>query len=119
MEANRRENDVTVVRPPARLDAGAAPAFKAFAEPLVGEGESSVVVDFSGVDFVDSGGLGCLIGLVRKARAGGGDMIMAAPSERVRSIFRLTRFHRVVEIFDDVNAAAEALGREASGGVAL
>jgi anti-sigma B factor antagonist len=60
-----------------------------------------VVLDMSGVQFVDSAGLGAILSCLRQLNAKGGDMKVFGLSKAVRSLFELVRMHKVVEIFNN------------------
>ena len=66
----------------------------------------NVVVDLSGVDFIDSAGLGLLIALLKRISERGGDLKIAGLQKKVRMVFEITRAFKVFDIFDN---AAEAL----------
>src|SRR2546429_2716910 len=63
---------VTVVAPKGRLDMSSAPAFRERVKQLVESGATHLVVDLGGVTFVDSSGLGAVIGGLKVARQAGG-----------------------------------------------
>jgi anti-sigma B factor antagonist len=67
-----------------------------------------LVLNFAGVSYVDSGGLGVLVGLLTTARAAGGDIKLAAPGGRVREVLKITRLDSVFEVHADAEKAAEA-----------
>ena len=73
-----------------------------------------VVLDLANVTYVDSGGLGAIVGLYSSARAAGGDLKVARASERVRHVFRITKLVAVLEDYDSVEAAVAALSRHAA-----
>lgn len=77
---------------------------------LAQSGCRQVVVDLSGVEQMDSTGLGSLIGAMKKVVEQGGDLRLAALQKRVRLVFEITRTHRVFEIFDTVEEALRAAG---------
>ncbi len=70
---------------------------------------NKVVVDLSEVRFIDSTGLGVLIGGLRRAREKGGDLVLASPSERVKRILEITNLTQVLPSFDQVEEAILAL----------
>ncbi len=69
------------------------------------EAAVDVVLDLGSVEFIDSTGLGLIVALNRRIRRGGGDLRVAAPRRDVQTALELTRMHRLVEIYDDVDTA--------------
>ena len=100
--------DATLLRCRGRLNMTAAPEFRRYLEAIFEEGAARVVVDLTGTSFIDSSGLGALIGGLKQARSRGGDLRIAAPSEQVRMVLGLTNLDRVLKPYDDVDEA----GRE-------
>lgn len=70
--------------------------------------ETDLVVDFSGVEFIDSSCLGVLVSLAKKLREQKGDIKISRLSSDVKSIFQITRLDRVFEIFDDNKQAVDS-----------
>ena len=68
----------------------------------------NVVVDLSGVDFIDSAGLGSLIALLKRISERGGDMKIAGLQKKVRMVFEITRAFKVFDIFDNTAEALKA-----------
>jgi len=68
----------------------------------------NVVVDLSGVDFLDSSGLGSLIALLKRVSERGGDMKIAGLQKKVRMVFEITRAFKVFDIFDNTDEARKA-----------
>ncbi len=66
----------------------------------IGQGHRHLVVDLAGVDFVDSTGLGVLIGGLKRARSQGGDLRVSGVSGHLRRIFDLTGLHRVFAVVE-------------------
>ena len=58
-------------------------------------GPSSLVLDLSGVTFVDSMTLGILVGGAKRVRSAGGQMRLVVPHEPIRRIFEVTLLDRV------------------------
>ncbi|MBO7342217.1 MAG: STAS domain-containing protein [Clostridia bacterium] len=59
-----------------------------------------MVLDLSGIEFMDSAGLGLLMGRYRLMRELGGVMVLSAPNPRVMKILRLSGMERFFEIED-------------------
>jgi anti-sigma B factor antagonist len=86
------------------IDGANAAEVKREALRLVGA-EPDVVVDLSGVEFLDSAGVGVLVGLFKNARLRGGRARFCGLSPGVRSILELIQLDRIFELYDDVEAA--------------
>lgn len=103
------ENDVTVVRPGVeRLTAANATGFKNEVVALVEEGRSQIIIDFSTVSFLDSSGLGALVGVLKKI-GHRGDLLVCGLNGDVDQMFRVCRMDRVFPIHSDVDAAIQML----------
>lgn len=106
--AEKRIEDVDVLKLKGRLDASSAKNLKGRVASLVKENRVKLIVDMAGVDFIDSSGLGSLVSSLRAVNEKDGDVKVTALQKQVRSIFELTRLHRIFGIFDDVEAAMKS-----------
>jgi len=101
--------DITVVRPGVeRLTAANATPFKGEVISLIDEGVSQIVIDFSAVSFLDSSGLGALVGVLKKI-GHRGDLLVSGLSGDVDQVFRVCRMDRVFPIYPSVDAALQML----------
>lgn len=107
VETEPRANGAAVVRISGRLDFTSVAAARAQVVAAIAAGQSRIVADLSGTEFVDSAGLGCLLGGMRAARAAGGDLRIADPSPQVTVLLSLTRMDQVFAVDPTVE---EALG---------
>jgi anti-sigma B factor antagonist len=71
-------------------------------------GTPKIVIDLSGVDYIDSGGLGILVGLHISAKNRGGDIKLVSPSERVQRVLGETKLNTVFSIYESVDDAVAA-----------
>ncbi|MHC2998409.1 STAS domain-containing protein [Microbacterium sp. HJ5] len=92
----RNATDYAVIRPEGRLTATSVPQLRKAVDELVSGGSPRIVVDLGGTEFVDSSGLGALIGGLKAARLAGGDLRIAATTEPVRRVLKLTNLDRVL-----------------------
>lgn len=99
-------DSVTVVSVIGRLDAYTASALSNLLEKLVEE-SPRLVIDLSGVSFIDSTGLSVLVQGMKRCRVRQGDLRLCAARPPVDGIFALTRLDRTFQIFE-VEAAAVA-----------
>lgn len=88
-----------------RLNMVAAPQLRSYLTDTINGGRDRIVVDLSETTFIDSSGLGALIGGLKTARQHGGDLRIAAPNDQVRTVLRLTNLDRVLRPHDTVDDA--------------
>lgn len=74
-----------------RLDLRTAPELRTQVSAALVAGPGSMIIDLSDVEFIDSSGLGVLIGLHKQAAAQGGRLTIVPPTGSARQIFALTR----------------------------
>jgi len=91
-----------------RLDAHNAEELKADLNRLFDEGHKDIVVDLKEVRFIDSSGLGVLVSGFKNASARQGSLKLSALQTQVRSMFELTRLHRVFDIYPTADDAADS-----------
>lgn len=72
---------------------------------IIDGGARHVVVDLSRVDFLDSSGLGVLVGALKRLRTAGGELGVVCASDKLLKIFRITALDRVFALYDTVEAA--------------
>ena len=93
-----------------RIAADVAPRFKRELIEYINRGHQLLVVDLSEVTFIDSSGLGALIGSL-KAVGQDGELALCGACETVASMFKLTRMNKVFRMFDRPEQAVAALSR--------
>lgn len=71
-------------------------------------GQKKLVLDLSGLSYINSSGLGILINLLKKIRGQNGDMYLAGLSREISELFRITSLDHVFRIFDTVDEAVAA-----------
>ena len=97
----------TICRPVGELDAFTVSQFRQQLAELATN--PRLLIDMSGVPFVDSAGLGALIGGIRRARELGGDVAVACNRPTLTRLLRTTGFDRIVTVTETVDEAAAAL----------
>jgi anti-sigma B factor antagonist len=88
-----------------RLDAHNSGELKTQMLTFFDDGKNNLVIDLKAVRFVDSSGLGSLVSGFKNASARNGNLKLCGLQPQVRSMFELTRLHRVFEIFPDSDEA--------------
>ena len=98
----------TIVAVGGEIDVYTAPKLRDKITELVGDGHHNLVIDMENVDFLDSTGLGVLVGGLKKVRAHDGTMELICSQDRLLKIFRITGLAKVFTIHDSESAALGA-----------
>lgn len=106
--ATREVGATTVVAVGGEIDVYTAPKLRDTITELVGAGVYQLVVDLEAVEFLDSTGLGVLVGGLKKVRAHDGSLRLVCTQDRLLKIFRITGLAKVFEIHDTAEAAVAA-----------
>ena len=71
-----------------------------------------MVLDLSDLDFVDSFGIGAVVGALKRLRQRGGDLALVCPSSRIRRVFEICDLDRILALHDSVESVdtAERIG---------
>jgi anti-sigma B factor antagonist len=107
--------DYVICRPVGELDAYTVGQFRDRLAELASS--PRLLIDLSSVPFMDSAGLGALIGGIRRAREAGGDVAVACSRPTLTRLLHTTGFDRIVPVTETVEAAAEALATANEGSV--
>lgn len=99
-----RDGGERLLSPAGRLDAASAPVLQGALAAALAEEETHLLVDLSAVEFLDSTGLGVLVGGLKAARKAGGDLRLASPSPPVARLLRLTTLDRVFRVLESAEA---------------
>jgi len=73
-----------------------------------------IVLNLSGVNYIDSGGLGTLVSLYTTARTAGGAIKLANLTQRVGDLLQVTKLVTIFEVFDSEQAAVESFRKGAA-----
>jgi anti-sigma B factor antagonist len=101
-------NGVSVLAVKGEVDVYTAPRLRERLVELAGEGKYRVVVDLEGVEFLDSTGLGVLVGGLKRLRSHDGDLLLVCTQSRILKVFEITGLTKVFSIFDSVDAAVRS-----------
>ncbi len=96
---------VSLVTVNGRVDSATAPDFEKALHALVQANRCQLVVDLKNVDYMSSAGLRALVSSLKAAKAGGGDVRLAQPSQRVREVLELAGLNSIFTTYEDVTDA--------------
>lgn len=88
-----------------RLDAHNSDELKTEMNRLFATGAKELILDLKEVRFIDSSGLGVLVSGFKNASTNQGSLKLSGLQTQVRSMFELTRLHRVFDIFQTTDEA--------------
>ncbi len=111
MDLTRATRDVdgtTVVSVGGEIDVYTAPKLRDKITELVAAGVYDLVIDMEAVEFLDSTGLGVLVGGLKKVRAHDGSLQLVCTQDRLLKIFRITGLAKVFVIHESAEAALTA-----------
>jgi anti-sigma B factor antagonist len=103
--STRVEGDRTVVAVGGEIDVYTAPKLREHIIDLVSAGSYHLVIDMESVDFLDSTGLGVLVGGLKRVRAHDGSLQLVCTQDRILKIFRITGLTKVFQIHATVDEA--------------
>ena len=109
VESTVTDDDIVVLMIGGPMDVETTPQVRDHLVRLMDEGHHRLVLDLSAVDFIDSIGLGVIVGMVHRLRPHDGSLAMAAPSPQARNVLQITQLVRVVAVCDTIEAAINAV----------
>jgi anti-sigma B factor antagonist len=101
------DDDLTVINVEGEIDVYTAPKLREKLIDLVNKGRYHLLVDMEKVEFLDSTGLGVLVGGLKRVRAHDGSLELVCTQERILKIFRITGLTKVFGIYTSVDDARE------------
>jgi anti-sigma B factor antagonist len=99
-----------VARVSGDLDLTTAPRLRERLVQVVVGGQPRVVLDLQDVDFVDSTGLGVIVGLLKRTRSQGGDLRLVSTRSGLRRILALTSLDHALPLAATVEEALDDRG---------
>ena len=102
------KDGIEVIDVRGEIDMYTAPRLRELLIDLVSEGHYQLVVNLDKVGFLDSTGLGVLVGGLRRVRAHDGSLDLVCTQQRILKIFRITGLTEVFGIYETVDQAIAA-----------
>ena len=125
MEYTARQNDdVTILDLTGRLSLGEAIAFgpgsglilSDTVKELTKKGKKNILLNLAGVTYVDSSGVGQLVGAMTSARNQGVGLKLLRPNTKVLELLKMSKLDTVFDIFEDEASAVASFNRGAAAG---
>jgi anti-sigma B factor antagonist len=116
--STRSQGGVVIVDCYGRIVMGEETAFlRGQVKDLLNESRQ-IVLNLAEVNYIDSSGLGTLVGLYTSARGVGGEIKLASLTSRVKDVLQITKLGSIFEFYDTAEEAASTFNRQAGRTVA-
>ena len=106
-----RDGDLAVVSLSGKIDSSSAASLRIQVEELSSSGIRKLVLDLPDVTSMDSAGLGEIVSIANHFAANGGEVCLAALSDRLKLLFEYAKLHFVFKAFQTISEATEYLKR--------
>ena len=105
--AEREHDDWTVLTVSGEIDIATAPSLRERLHSLLADGRHKLIIDLDDVGFLDSTGLGVLVGVLKRVRTQGGELRLICTQPRIAKVFEITRLDSAFAIFDSLDGAVQ------------
>ena len=106
--STREQDGRMIVEVGGEIDVYSAPTLRDQLNGLVAAGHHHLIVDMQGVEFLDSTGLGVLVGVWHRLGARRGSLALAAPSRQIQRILATTGLTKMLAVYDHEADAVQA-----------
>lgn len=103
----RQDAGWTIVVARGQLDVATAPGFRQTLQEVQYGGGVQVALDLSELEFLDSFGLGVVVGGLKRARTHDGDLVVVVGDGRIRHLFEVTGLDAVIRLAGDLAAVTD------------
>lgn len=108
---NEQHGEIDILRLSGAMDAYSFPRLDAALTTLRTSRRNNIVLDCSGLVFINSAALGALIGHARRTRENGGDLKLAALTPKIAGIVEMLGFDRILQTFESAAKAEESFSK--------
>jgi anti-sigma B factor antagonist len=106
--SSSEQDGVTIVHVAGEIDVYTAPLLREVLDKQIAEGRTDLVVDLEKVTFMDSTGLGVLVGRLKLVRGQNGSLRIVSAEERILKVFSITGLDKVFHIHPSIDEATAA-----------
>ncbi len=115
----RRVNETPILDVTGEVDSYNAPRLRERMVALIDEGPRVLIINMTGVEYIDSTGLGTLVAALKRATEKGGTLSIICPNEQIFKVFHITGLVKVFPIHkDEQSALAAGAGMPSAAAVA-
>ena len=103
--SSTEQGSLTIVHVAGEIDVYTAPLLREVLDKQVAAGRIDLVVDLEKVTFMDSTGLGVLVGRLKLVRGQNGSLRIVSNQDRILKVFKITGLDKVFHIYPTVEEA--------------
>jgi len=105
----RTEDNIPIVSITGDIDLESSPKLREFLKPKAAQKTPKLLLDFAGVNYIDSSGLATLIEYFQAVQGFSGKLALASLSPRVKNVFEIVRLEQIFSLHPDIPSALTAL----------
>lgn len=105
--AKEIDNGIAVCKITGEININSSTQLRGLFDELINQGQKKVIVDFSGLDYIDSAGLAVMIELLQRLQRASGVLRLCALNKRIKSIFEVTKLSNIFSIHDNIDSAKQ------------
>lgn len=103
-----KKDQVVTIKATGRMDAVTAPEFEQECMRWVEQGDTNLIVDFTGLEYISSAGLRVILGVGKKLKSQGGSLAFGGMSTMVKEVFDISGFASIFPVHESMEAALAA-----------
>ena len=105
----RKDREVPVLDLSGEVDAYTSARFREALLDLVDNGSASVIISMENVEYIDSSGLGALVGGLKRVSERSGKIVLVCNNPQIRKVFEITGLEKVFPLYDSEDDATLAI----------
>lgn len=107
----RTDGIVPIIDLSGEVDAYTSARFREAMVELIESGEANLVISMIKVEYIDSSGLGALVGGLKRSTERGGRIVIVCDNPQIRKVFEITGLEKVFPLYDSEADAVQALAK--------
>lgn len=109
--SNRQSHGVTIIDLSGRITLGEATGqLRDAVKAAVARGDKNIILNLAGVSYIDSAGLGELVGASTTVANSGGTLKLLNLQKKIKDLMQITKLHTIFECLEDENTAVKSFG---------
>lgn len=100
-----KNEDILICALEGEIDINNSPQLRKAFDDFIKKDEKKILVEFSGVSYIDSSGLATLIEMFQRLKKISGQMRFCGMNQKIKNAFEITKLHKLFEIFDNQEVA--------------